>query len=38
MDADGALVEAPAPASSFYHIVCAIEALGAALGEAPCED
>ena len=38
MDAHGALVEAAAPASSFYHIVCAIEALGEALGEASCED
>ncbi len=36
MGADGALVEGPAPASSFYHIVCAIEALDAALGEASC--
>ncbi|PZR35465.1 AGE family epimerase/isomerase [Caulobacter segnis] len=34
MTVGGALVEAPAPASSFYHIVCAIETLGHALDEA----
>jgi mannose-6-phosphate isomerase len=37
MSAEGALVEAPAPASSFYHIVCAIDVLGRALGDVPCE-
>ncbi|MBO9708777.1 MAG: AGE family epimerase/isomerase [Caulobacter sp.] len=33
MTPDGRLIDAPAPASSFYHIVCAIAALGEALGE-----
>ncbi|CAN5310198.1 AGE family epimerase/isomerase [soil metagenome] len=37
MTADGALVDMPAPASSFYHIVCAIDVLGRALGDVPCE-
>jgi mannose/cellobiose epimerase-like protein (N-acyl-D-glucosamine 2-epimerase family) len=36
MGADGVLAEGPAPASSFYHIVCAIEALDEALGDTPC--
>jgi mannose/cellobiose epimerase-like protein (N-acyl-D-glucosamine 2-epimerase family) len=36
MAADGALANGPAPASSFYHIVCAIEVLGAALGDVRC--
>jgi mannose-6-phosphate isomerase len=36
MAADGALADAPAPASSFYHIVCAIDVLTQALGDAPC--
>lgn len=31
MLADGSFVEEPAPASSFYHIVCAIEELGKAV-------
>lgn len=34
MTVDGQLIEAPAPASSFYHIVCAIETLGQALDAA----
>lgn len=33
MQADGALVEEPSPASSFYHIVCAIAELDRALGQ-----
>ncbi|CAN5355870.1 AGE family epimerase/isomerase [soil metagenome] len=37
MTAEGVLVDAPAPASSFYHIVCAIDVLGRALGDVPCE-
>jgi mannose/cellobiose epimerase-like protein (N-acyl-D-glucosamine 2-epimerase family) len=28
----------PAPASSFYHIVCAIEALDAVFGDASCAE
>ncbi len=36
MTADGVLSVGPAPASSFYHIVCAIDALGAALGDVRC--
>jgi mannose-6-phosphate isomerase len=32
ISADGKWVEEPAPASSFYHIVCAIDELGAQLG------
>jgi mannose-6-phosphate isomerase len=36
MGVAGALEDAPAPASSFYHIVCAIEALDAVFGDAPC--
>uniref|UniRef100_B0T7S1 Mannose-6-phosphate isomerase n=1 Tax=Caulobacter sp. (strain K31) TaxID=366602 RepID=B0T7S1_CAUSK len=36
MTADGDLVDGPAPASSFYHIVCAIEVLGRALGDVRC--
>lgn len=32
MTASGEFVAEPAPASSFYHIVCAIDVLGAALG------
>lgn len=35
MTRDGELIEASTPASSFYHIVCAIEALEHALGAAP---
>jgi mannose-6-phosphate isomerase len=38
MTGDGVLVDGPAPASSFYHIVCAIEALDQALGDTPCAD
>jgi mannose-6-phosphate isomerase len=33
LDANGAFVEEFAPASSFYHIVCALDALWGALGE-----
>lgn len=36
MTAAGDLIDAPAPASSFYHIVCAIDVLERALGDAPC--
>lgn len=32
---DGSFIREPAPASSFYHIVCAIAELGAALEAAP---
>jgi len=32
LQADGTFVEEPAPASTFYHIVCAIEELDKALG------
>ena len=34
MTADGELIDEAAPASSFYHIVCAIEALSTALARA----
>lgn len=37
MTGAGELIDAPAPASSFYHIVCAIDALGRALGDPPCD-
>ncbi len=36
MTAEGAFVDGPAPASSFYHIVCAIDVLGRALGDVRC--
>jgi mannose-6-phosphate isomerase len=36
MTEDGALADAPAPASSFYHIVCAIEVLDRALEASTC--
>jgi mannose-6-phosphate isomerase len=32
---DGRFVQQPAPASSFYHIVCALGELSAALEHAP---
>ena len=34
LKADGQFVQQSAPASSFYHIVCAIDELGAALRRA----
>jgi mannose/cellobiose epimerase-like protein (N-acyl-D-glucosamine 2-epimerase family) len=38
MGVDGALDDVPAPASSFYHIVCAIEALDGVFGDASCAE
>jgi mannose-6-phosphate isomerase len=38
MNPDGTLVEEPAPASSFYHIVCAIAEMDQALARVARRD